>query len=183
MFEKSKINSMKLFFDENSKKGESKMVCIVTLNHGVRMLYDNKDMKLGSQIDHSMNYLNDLQKIKDSKIIEFKDKNGKKTTGVTEPYNLSQSIYDVIIDLIGQENGFFVFGLSIMDGYHSVTIIVEKEGVEIKIFRCDQNEGCFESNRKELDEYIRSKTIKWWNKNAQEGKKMKTRATIWMLQP
>lgn len=183
MFPKEKIEKMKMFFNENSKlpKGK-KMVCIVTLNHGIRLLYGDSKLKLGSQIDHSMKQLDELQKISKTEVVEFTGENGKITTGVTEPKSLSKSVYYVIMNLTGEQSGCFVFGLSIMDGYHSVTILVEKSDEEIEIYRCDQNEGCFKSNEKELDDYITSKTIKWWNSNAQEGVKMKTRAIIWMLQ-
>ncbi|MBZ0202492.1 MAG: hypothetical protein K8I03_05700 [Ignavibacteria bacterium] len=183
MFASELFEEMKKFFNENSKlpKGK-KMVCIVTLNHGIKLLYGDMKMKLGSQIDHTMNKLVELNKISKTEVIEFNDKNGKITTGVTEPEALSKSVYIEIMNMIGENMGCFVFGLSIMDGYHSVTILVDKSVEKNEIFRCDQNEGCFKSNEKELDAYITSKTIKWWNNKAKEGTKMKTRATIWMLQ-
>lgn len=183
MFEKEIIERMKEFYNENSKLPKPpKMDCITTLNYGVSMLYHDLNLKLGSQIDHSMKRLDELKKISKTGVIEFTDNKGKVTTGVTEPKSLSKSVYNEIMNLIGEQSGCFVFGLSIMDGYHSVTILVEKSDERIEIFRCDQNDGCFKSNGKELDEYITSKTIKWWNSNAQDGTKMKTRVTIWMLQ-
>lgn len=183
MFNKDVFEKMKVFFNENSKlPKEKRMVCIVALNHGVKLLYGDSKLKLGSQIDHSMNILEKLGKIAKTEIIEFVDAKGKITTGVTEPKSLSKSVYNEIMQSISENNGCFVFGLSIMDGYHSVTILVEKTDEQIEIFRCDQNEGCFKSNQKELDEYITKKTTKWWSDRAAEGTKMKTRATIWKLQ-
>ncbi len=182
MFEKSKIDKMKVFFNENFNKEEGKMVCIVTLNHGIRILYNDMKLRLGSQIDHSMKSLEEMGKIRSYKVLEFLDKNNKKTTGVTEPHQLITSVYETLLEMIGSENGNFVFGLSIMDGYHSVTIIVEKNNDKIDVYRCDQNEGCVKNNKNELDGYITSKTNSWWNKNAEKGTKMKTRTTLWLLQ-
>jgi hypothetical protein len=182
MFPIEIIERMKKFFNENFKLSKPpRMDCITTLNHGVRMLYGDMKMKLGSQIDKTMEKLNERGKISDKKIVEFKDAKGKVTTGVTEPVSLTSSIYDTILQMTGNENGCFVFGLSIMDGYHSVTVIVEKTEGDIELFRCDQNEGAVKNNKEELDGYVTDKTVKWWKSNAENGKKMKTRATIWML--
>ncbi|MGV8017158.1 MAG: hypothetical protein AB2L26_03070 [Ignavibacteria bacterium] len=175
-----RIEEIKSFIIENESSA-NKMDCITTLNHAVRLLYADENMKLGSQIDKTMLKLEEYGKIEDSNIIEFLDSKGKKTTGVTEPFELSKSVWDTLIEMTNDESGYYFFGLSIMDGYHSVSLILNNNGDDKIVYWCDQHSACEEFNRESLDEKITTKTVNWWKANAEDGKKMKTRTTLWLL--
>jgi len=60
------------------------------------------------------------------RIIDFKDAKGKITHwGSTEPHTLNESVWDVLIEISGRDPGWSVFGLSIMHGYHNVTLTLD----------------------------------------------------------
>jgi hypothetical protein len=57
--------------------------------------------------------------------IDFKDSNNKKTNGITNPAGyLNKTLSETVNQNLSDEAGYQFFGMSIMDGYHSVMIVV-----------------------------------------------------------
>ena len=92
--------------------------------------------------------------------------------------------------------GWHIFALSILDGYHSVTILFNNIR-EPFVYWCDQWNiknlkclggtikfgGCKRMNGHNLNEVITELTQRWWEFEPDTLKKPKTRATLWRLFP
>lgn len=121
--------------------------------------------------------------------INFKDSTGNLTTGKTDPIGfLSKSLTESIKESIGKESGYFLFGMSIMDGYHSVMIAVKSNGnpeyFEYQIYdqhgskvSINDTHGYFGTfNEKEVDNWL----LKYVSKGntTQSGEKGRVTTTI-----
>jgi hypothetical protein len=115
--------------------------------------------------------------------VEFLNAAGKPTIGVTAPDRLRESLHGVMVGMTGGQRGWSVFGLSLMDGYHSVALVLDqRDPAAPRVYWCDQwssNGGWREHTRDSLDAEIERLTGNWWS----ESKKPKTRATLWRLAP
>jgi hypothetical protein len=178
-FAPEKIEQLKEFYIENHSS-QNRMDCITTLNHAMNILY-GETLKLGSQIDTTMNKLDKLGKVESNAIIEYRDESGEITKGSKKPHTLSESISNKLVILSGVGQGWFAFGLSIMDGYHSVLLLLNKQSSELEIYWCDQTMGCRKMEYEELDKTATDKTVVWWSKNNEFGKQFKTKSTLWLL--
>ena len=110
--------------------------------------------------------------------IKFKDAAGKATNGDTEPKTLDSSAWDRIMDKVGTDYGWHIFGMAIMDGHHSVTLFVDNQPEGKTLYWADQwridpgddflqQPGSISGFRlyekKGFDEFIEAKTNEWWN--------------------
>jgi uncharacterized protein DUF4157 len=66
--------------------------------------------------------------------IPFKDGNGNKDA----PTSLDHSAWDDIVKAIGDVRGWHVFGVSLMDGYHSVTLFIDNSSGDPQLYWADQ---------------------------------------------
>lgn len=183
-FPRERIDRTRAFFQQNAAAtGPAHMDCITTLNHAARLLFDDPLLTLGSQIDRTMAALQGVGLAGAPRIIEFNDERGKLTYGVTAPATLRESVWDTVIGMTRGARGWNVFGLSLMDGYHSVTLNVDtSDPANPTIYWSDQwsSNGGFRAHTKEtLDEEVRRLTCNWWN----PVKKFRTRTTLWRLTP
>lgn len=184
-FQETNIDRMKEYFVKNVEK-DSPDVCIVTMNKGLKKLYGNNKLKVGSEVQSTMKKFQHQGLAGNPVIIEFLDKDGKLTQGAKEPSSLNKSIGKVLIELCKGIPGWHVFGLSIMDGYHSVTITVDMTNPsEPEIFWSDQwpsHGGMMEYTKEEIDDTITDFTISWWREfKRKKGTRSKTRTTLWKL--
>lgn len=181
-FHETSVARAEAFWRANATGGDS-MDCITTLNHAVRVLYANPNLQLSSQIDRTMEALRGVGLAHARRDVEFLNPEGKPTTGVTQPDKLRESLYSVLVGLTGSDRGFSVFGLSLMDGYHSVALVFDnRDPAAPKIFWADQwssNGGYREHTGASLDAEIERLTRNWWSST----KKPRTRATLWRLKP
>ena len=181
-FHETAVARAEAFWKSNATSS-SPMDCITTLNHAVRLLYANPNLGLGSQIDRSMEALRGQGLATARRDVEFKNEAGQPTTGVTAPDSLRESVYRVMLGLTNGERGFSVFGLSLMDGYHSVGLVLDhRDPAAPKVYWCDQwssNGGWREHTGASLDGEIERLTRNWWSST----KKPRTRATLWRLKP
>jgi hypothetical protein len=79
--------------------------------------------------------------------------------------------------------GWSIFGLSLMDGTHSVTLTLKNDGTNQTLYWSDQwptKGGWKQYTKAELDIEITNLTVKWWKK-AKAKKKPKTRVTLWRI--
>jgi len=111
--------------------------------------------------------------------IEFKDAAGKKTNGNTEPTTLGSSAWDKVMDKVGNDYGWHIFGMSLMSGHHSVTLFVDNQPEGKTLFWADQwridpgddfsqlpgaISGFRQYDKAGFDTFIESITNNMWNK-------------------
>jgi hypothetical protein len=127
--------------------------------------------------------------------IKFKDAAGKMTNGDTEPKALASSAWDKVMDKVGNDFGWHIFGMAIMDGHHSVTLFVDNQAEGKTLFWADQWRidpgddffqvaGAISGFRKYekagFDKFIEAKTNEWWNDvHRPDSKCGKAKGTKW----
>lgn len=184
VFAPERLARTRAMFEANAADtSERHMDCITTLNAGVRLLFDDPLLQLGSQIDHTFRALQGVGLAGPARVIEFNDERGKLTYGVAAPRALRESVWDTLLGMAGEARGWNVFGLSLMDGYHSVTINVDtSDPSRPRMFWSDQwssNGGFREHTRESLDAEVTRLTTSWWD----PVKKFRTRTTLWRCTP
>jgi hypothetical protein len=110
--------------------------------------------------------------------IKFKDAAGKTTNGDTEPTTLASSAWDKVMEKVGNDFGWHIFGMAIMDGHHSVTLFVDNQPEGRTLFWADQwridpgddffqqpgaISGFRQYEKAGFDKFIETKTNEWWN--------------------
>jgi len=109
--------------------------------------------------------------------IKFKDAAGKTTNGDTEPTTLASSAWDKVMDKVGNDYGWHIFGMAIMDGHHSVTLFVDSQPEGKALYWADQwridpgddffqrpgaISGFRQYEKSGFDTFIETKTNEWW---------------------
>jgi hypothetical protein len=115
--------------------------CVTLVHRGLQQLLSTRIRMTSGQMDEMMR--NDFIKLgyaEDGIEIEFRDRSGNKTQGITNPTNyLNKTLSKTVVENIGSntKSGYYVFGVSVMDGYHSVILIakvVKGEDARFNIF-------------------------------------------------
>lgn len=183
IFTTDEVEKAKKFYYANVNAGTNRLPCINTLNKGLKILLSNQNLKTDTEIQTTMQKLKEQNLVSEPVIINFLDKTGKETKGASEPEKLKNSLYDEIVKLAGEGQGFMIIGLSLMDGYHSITLVVDKTDTNNpKIYWNDQHESWKKYGKDELDKIVAEKTKRWWNKKLQESNvRFKTHITIWKI--
>jgi hypothetical protein len=177
-FKQAEIKPLETLYNAANRAAHN---CISILNKAVKTVYSEelKNEKLKSTIQDTMKKLEGLNLVGKPTVIEFLDSTAKVTKGTIKPNKLSQSVEGYLLSLSAPLNGWYLYGLSIMDGYHSVLIAVQVTGDKAKVHWLDQTEG-FKDVTGKLDSMIEEKTIRWWEGvKASKGVGYKTRTTFW----
>jgi hypothetical protein len=182
-FKDARIAAMKAFLQKNASG--TPMSCIATMNEALRIALDRADLSLKGEVHTSMEALRELGLASGREVIEFLDKSGKQTTGVTRPDHLPSKIADGMLALAQQEAGWSLFGLSLMDGYHSVLISLDNSDSTKppKIYWSDQWQtkgGWLEYSVDGLNDEVTRLIQAWWDKQPSNGKS-KTRVSYWRV--
>jgi hypothetical protein len=162
----------------------------------MELIYGNRILPLGTAIHETMAILEKKGHASPPRIIQFKDRKGQVTYGEHSPHELEEITMDVMLDMLNNSIGWHIFALSVMDGYHSVTLLLNNTR-EPSVYWCDQWNyttlhclggtlkfgGCKRLNSVKLDAVITELTQRWWDHEPDPLKKPKTRATLWRLSP
>jgi len=182
-FSDARVVAMRDFFIANATSANPQS-CIATLNQGVRNVLGDQGQGVRGEIQTTMAALQTSGRIGESRVIEFLDPRGRRTTGARRPTTLSQSIWDTVIDMAGRDVGWSVFGLSLMDGYHSITLTLDNRNLENPLmYWSDQwsSRGGWQLfDKARLDNEITTLTQGWWD-GQPAGGKHRTRVTLWRL--
>jgi hypothetical protein len=182
-FSEDAIERMRQYFVGNAKSA-SPDSCIAAMNKGVRLLYDDPSQKMGSDVEASMQKLVGANRAGAARVIEFEDSRGRITTGTRRPEKLHESVWDVLVGLAGGDPGWSVFGMSLMDGYHSVTLTLDnRDPAAPVVYWSDQwssKGGWMKYDRAKLDADVTKLTQGWWDPQP-EGRKHNTKTTLWRL--
>jgi hypothetical protein len=177
------IERMRQYFMRNAKSNNPAN-CIDTLDRGIKLLFNDPAQPVGMGVDTTMAKLITAGRSDAGRVIEFESVDGNITYGTLYPNNLHESVWDTVISLAGGDPGWSVFGLSIMDGFHSVTLTLDNsDPSNPHVYWSDQwsdKGGWKEYDRSGLDAEITKWTQTWWNGRPQ-GRKPKTRTTLWRL--
>lgn len=175
---------MKGVFVANANASTDKMDCITTMNAGMRALFNDQDQAVGSAVHHTMGKLQESGRASARNAIEFNDSKGRITTGIREPMTLSESVWDKLLSMAGDDVGYSVFGLSLMDGYHSITLTLDNNNPSNPIvYWSDQwsSRGGWQAFEKYgLDAEITELTNTWWNRQ-DASSKSRTRVSLWRV--
>jgi flagellum-specific peptidoglycan hydrolase FlgJ len=111
----------------------------------------------------------------------FNSKNG--TAGTLAPVRLKRSLQATVLNHAKTKKCWFAFGLSIMDGYHSVLLLVDHTGDSPTIYWLDQfATGIDDDVTTTLDDRVTSKTVRWWQAVlSSENKRFNTTIRLWPL--
>ncbi|MBU0680015.1 MAG: peptidoglycan-binding protein [Proteobacteria bacterium] len=184
-FAQADIDRMKKFFVANAAAASPKS-CIGTMNEGLRLLLNDPNQKVGSAVHLTMDALKASGHATSRNDIEFLDANGRVTKGVVRPDKLSASVLDEMLRIAKNEKGWSVFGLSILDGYHSVTLSLDNNNPEvIMVYWSDQwatRKGWQAFTKAALDAEITKLTQQWWDGQPANAKH-RTRTTLWRILP
>ena len=182
-FSPDTIDKMRKFFVANARSA-SPLNCIACMNKGLRTVLQDTGQKVGSEVQTTMRKLQQSGRAGSARVIEFNDSRDRMTRGVRRPKTLRENIHDVLIEMAGHDVGWSVFGLSIMDGSHSVTLTLDNNDPSApKVYWSDQwssRGGWQEFNRISLNAEITRWTKTWWD-DKPVGKKPRTRVTLWRL--
>ena len=175
-FDDDSINRIKTKFVENAAIPAPKK-CIVILNEAMIELYSNKKLKTTNEtIEKDMMMFQKQGLVAKKQRIRFLDKNNKDaTSGAREPDHLEDQVFDVLLNMANHDIGWSVFGLSIADGHHAVTLTLDNnDPSNPKVFWSDQwsSKGGFKQfNKEELQAEIQRLTILFWNTPTKSGKR------------
>lgn len=183
-FSEESIVRMRDYFKQNAKKTTPDS-CIVCLNKGVKLLLNNPNQKTTPEsIEKTMGVLQTSGRAGTVRVIEFEDKKGRITTGTLYPDKLHESAWDAVIQIAGGDPGWSVFGLSLMDGNHSITLTLDNNiPSQPVIYWSDQwssKGGWKQYDKAGLDGEITRLTQSWW-KDQPEDRKFNTRMRLWRL--
>jgi hypothetical protein len=191
-FSSNAIERLKKYHEANAAKDKAALEhdsCIVALNKGVSTLQGRtaKELKTTpATIEKTMGGMDSVGLISSKIEINFFDKRGRPTTGSAFPDKLQNSVWDAALTMATGDTGWIVFGLSLMDGNHSITLTLDNNNPAApKIYWSDQwgSKGGWKLYDKAgLDKEVTDLIQGWWNKQA-EGKKFNTVVRLWRLKP
>lgn len=115
------------------------------------------------------------------KVFDFVDAR-KKRAGTLEPVALASSVQAGVLKA-APAGCWSAFGLSVMDGYHSVLLLVDRTGATDTIYWLDQFAPDVQTDvTSSLDELVTTMTVEFWRK-VKSGKKVgsDTMLRLWPL--
>jgi N-acetyl-anhydromuramyl-L-alanine amidase AmpD len=188
------VERMRAELIAHAAPGAGHLNCIEIMNAGLRAFYgselDNTDgtrKPLGSSVQATMAALESYGLAQSPQVFDFVDAAGRVTTGTRRPDRLAPSVEGSIMARAEAEamSGWYVFGLSVMDGYHSVTLAVQFNGTGdslTKVYWADQIYGGWDDVTGTLDDRLTQRTQSWWDP-LPANRKAKTSARVWALNP
>ncbi len=182
-FSEASIEDMRKYFIRNAKT--EKDSCIVCLNKGMKLLLrDPKQPTTPKSIEKTMEKVRASGRSSEATEIWFEGKNGRITTGAAFPAKLHESVAQTLWSMAGGDPGWSVFTMSLMDGFHSVTITLDNnDPASPKMYWSDQwksKKGWKQYTREGLDAEV-TKLIQGWWRNQAEGSKHNTVVRLWRL--
>ena len=191
----------KTYVDNTSAAGadsNARCSCIVMLNVALGELLKLKKKEVRARgnssrivqmgvlttetIEKAMGQLHRKGFAKPGIIMDFYDQRNK-TAGTLKPETLKKSIQQTVLNLSTQSGCWYAYALSIMDGYHSVLLLVDMTENDAKIYWLDQFSSSIDDDvTTTLDQRITTKTQNWWQMVMDNKKKgYNTTIRLWPL--
>ena len=133
-------------------------------------------------VDEAMRQLRDQGFATAPTVLDFLDRRDR-TAGTLKPERLKDSVQDAVLKLSELDGCWFAYGMSIMDGYHSVLLLVDRRATVAKIYWLDQFSGGLDTEVTDsLDQRVTDKTQAWWQSVMDTKKKgYSTTIRVWPL--
>jgi hypothetical protein len=183
-FSDEDIARTKQYFVDNATSTQPDS-CIVALNKGLRLATADPKLPTTPQsVEKTMEKVETSGHSGPAHEIAFRTSNGRITRGGARPATLDESIAEAIGSMSGGDPGWSVFTMSLLDGYHSVTLTVDAaDPSRRRIFWSDQwssKGGWLEYDPVALDAEATRLVQGWWDGQA-EGKKHVTVVRLWRV--
>jgi hypothetical protein len=177
------IKKMRDYFVNNAKT--EKDSCIVALNKAMHIATSKPDLPTTPEtIEKTMAKIAASGHSSEAREVWFEAKGGKISRGGARPEKLHESIWDTVISLTGGDPGWSVFTMSLLDGYHSVTLTLDaNDPAKPRISWSDQwksKGGWKEYDRAGLDAEVTRLVQSWWDEQA-VGKKFPPVVRLWRM--
>lgn len=189
IFHDDDVERMKAFTTANATGELYKSYdCLEAINRALRSLYNEPGLRLSSTVDLTMGVLQSKGWGAPTEEYNFLNADGKPTVGVTPPVTLRRSLWDGLLAKVGDAKGYSVFGVSPLDGNHSVLLVADTHGATPTFFWLDQwsSKGGWKEypDKASLDGEIERLTKSWWvSKLASLDTKFKSRCRVYPLIP
>jgi hypothetical protein len=182
-FSSEAIGKMRDYFVQNAKT--EKDSCIVALNKGMKVSTADPALPTTSKsIEATMAKMVAAGRSSVAREIGFKSKSGRITHGGARPEHLASSVFDAVLDMAAGDPGWSVFTLSLLDGFHSVTLTLDSsEPTRPHVYWSDQWQskgGWKEYSKAGLDTEVTHLVQSWWD-GQPEGKKHRTIVRLWRV--
>lgn len=201
-FTQTEIDGVVAAYAENSTAAASdtgaRCSCIVMLNvalgrllplqvtqHRARGTSDRRVQMAAlttQSVDEAMRQLRDQGFATAPTVLDFLDRRDR-TAGTLKPERLKDSVQAAVLQLSDTDGCWFAYGISVMDGYHSVLLLVDRRAAAGKIYWLDQFSGGLDSEVTDsLDQRLTDKTQAWWQSVMDTKKKgYSTTIRVWPL--
>ena len=138
VFAADAVERMKQYFVTNAKSPRPDD-CITCMNRGLRLLLDDPKQAVRGEVQTTMQQLQLSGRAGPARIVDFIGPSGRVTNGTLRPDAPQQSVWDALLEMSSGEVGWSVFGLGIMDGFHSVTLTLDNtDPSDPKVYWSDQ---------------------------------------------
>jgi len=177
------VQHSRSYFVRNAR--EQKDSCIVALNKGLKLATGDSALPTTPQsIEATMAKVAASGHAEEAHEIWFQARSGQITRGVARPDKLDESVWKAVLELSEGDPGWSVFTMSLLDGYHSVTLTLDAtDPAKPRIYWSDQWQskgGWKEYSRTELDTEVTKLVQEWWDAQ-EEGKKHTTVVRLWRI--
>lgn len=187
-FSDTDIAAARTSFEDNAakSKGGGRKECIVILNSVLKDLWqDPAQQHTNETIERAMALFQAGGRAGPVHEIWFTKKDGRRTRGGARPEGVESSLWQAAVTMTGGDPGWSMFGLSIMDGFHALTLTVDnRDLLSPKVFLSDQvqgwTDGWKEYDATALTAHVLTMVQNWWDAMA-EGKKHTTVLRLWRL--
>jgi hypothetical protein len=177
------IARSRAYFVQNART--EKDSCIVALNKGLKLATGEPDLATTPKsIEATMGKVAAAGHSGEAYEIAFQSRNGRITRGGARPDKLDESVWDAVLALSGGDPGWSIFTLSLLDGYHSVTLTLDAaDPAHPRVYWSDQWQskgGWKEYTRATLDAEVTRLIQRWWD-GQEEGRKHLTVVRLWRI--
>jgi uncharacterized protein DUF4157 len=177
------IKKLREYFVENAKS--EKDSCIIALNKGMKVVTAKPALPTTPEsIEKTMAKVAAAGSSSEAREVWFRSKSGKISKGGARPERLDRSIWDTVLALAGGDPGWSVFTMSLLDGFHSVTLTLDANDPNApRIYWSDQwkSRGGWQLHtRASLDAEVTRLVQSWWDGQA-EGKKFPPVVRLWRV--
>lgn len=172
-FSDAAVARMRTYFVDNART--SRDSCIVALNKGLRLGTDTPGLPTTNKsIEATMGKVGGAGHTADAREIRFLTRGGGVAHGGARPEQLQESVWDTVIDASGGDPGWSVFTMSLLDGYHSVTLTLDAtDPSRPRVYWSDQwtsKGGWKPYTRDTLDHEVTHLIQSWWDGQPVGGK-------------
>jgi len=187
-FTDTEVATARKAFEENAAKpkGGGRKECIVILNSVLKDLWAAPAQKhTNKTIEKAMALFQAGGRAGPAHEIWFTTRGGRVTRGGARPEGLQGNVWQAAVDMAAGDPGWSMFGMSLMDGYHALTLTLDNnDPSKPTVFLSDQvpgwTGGWKEYGRAELDAHVLGMVQDWWD-GMPEGGKHTTVVRLWRL--